>query len=193
MTSLLLTFARTIDSFNRTIGLVVMYGIFILMGVLLWSSVSKTFFVPSVWTLEMSQFLMVAYFMLGGPYTVLTGSNVRMDLFYNNWSLRKKAAVDSITVLFLLFYLAVMLYGAISSTAYSLGYWESKPFSFFAGLVTGEEKIGRLEKSPTAWAPYLWPIKVIMIISLLLMFLQSLSELCKDYIRLTGCTVITEK
>jgi len=44
--------------------LIVMYGIFVLMAILLWSSVSKTFFVPSLWTLEMAQFAMVAYYML---------------------------------------------------------------------------------------------------------------------------------
>ena len=77
----LLAFARTIDGISRIIGLVVMYGVFVLMGILLWSSISKTFFVPSLWTLEMAQFAMVAYYMLGGPYSILIGSNVRMDLF----------------------------------------------------------------------------------------------------------------
>lgn len=185
----LLAFSRKVDAFNRVIGLVVMYGVFALMGILLWSSVSKTFFVPSLWTLEMAQFAMVAYYMLGGPYSILMGSNVRMDLFYSSWSLRRKAAVDSATVMFLIFYLGVMLYGAFSSTAYSLGYWGSEPFSFFAGLVTGAEEIGRLERSSTAWRPLIWPIKVIMIIGLLLMLLQALSELCKDLARIAKHTV----
>ena len=88
----------------------------------------------------MAQFAMVAYYMLGGPYSILMGSNVRMDLFYGNWSLRRKATVDSVTVLFLIFYLGVMLYGAFGSTAYSLGYWGSEPMSFFAGLLTGSEE-----------------------------------------------------
>ena len=182
----LLAFSRVVDSFNRVIGLVVMYGVFALMGILLWSSVSKTFFLPSLWTLEMAQFAMVAYYMLGGPYSILMGSNVRMDLFYSNWSLRRKATVDSVTVLFLIFYLGVMLYGAFSSTAYSLGYWGSEPLSFFAGLLTGSEEIGRMERSSTAWRPFIWPIKVIMIIGLTLMLLQAISELCKDLARLSG-------
>ena len=150
----LLAFSRVVDSFNRVIGLVVMYGVFALMGILLWSSVSKTFFLPSLWTLEMAQFAMVAYYMLGGPYSILMGSNVRMDLFYSNWSLRRKATVDSVTVLFLIFYLGVMLYGAFSSTAYSLGYWGSEPLSFFAGLLTGGEEIGRMERSSNRVASF---------------------------------------
>ncbi|KKM72490.1 hypothetical protein LCGC14_1420010 [marine sediment metagenome] len=179
-------YIRRIDAMNRLIGRIMMYGIFALMGVLLWSTVSKAFFVPSLWTLEMAQFVMVGYYILGGPYSIQLGSNVRMDLLYGDWSLRKKAWFDLITVFFLIFYLCVLLYGAISSTAYSLGYWGTEPFSFFSGLVTGSEEIGHMEKSSSAWRPYLWPIKVVMIVGIFLMLLQCLSELLKDVLRLKG-------
>jgi TRAP-type mannitol/chloroaromatic compound transport system permease small subunit len=182
----LLGFARAVDGMNRRIGLVVMYGIFVLMAILLWSSISKTFFLPTIWTLEMAQFAMVAYYMLGGPYAMLAGANVRMDLFYGNWSLRRKSTIDVVTVLFLLFYLGVLLYGALGSTAYSLGYWGDAPIAFFAGLVIGAEEIGRLEQSSTAWRPVIWPIKVIMICGLFLMLLQALSEMIKDIARALG-------
>ena len=179
-------YIRGIDAMNRRIGRIMMYGIFVLMGVLLWSTVSKAFFVPSLWTLEMAQFVMVGYYILGGPYSIQLGSNVRMDLLYGDWSLRRKAWFDLFTVFFLIFYLCVLLYGAVSSTAYSLGYWGTEPFSFFGGLVTGTEEIGHMEKSSSAWRPYLWPIKVVMIIGIFLMLLQCLSELLKDVLRLKG-------
>ena len=182
----LLAFSRAVDGMNRVIGLVVMYGVFVLMGILLWSSISKTFSLPSLWTLEMAQFAMVSYYMLGGPYALLAGGHVRMDLFYGSWSLRRKATIDVITVLFLIFYLGVLLYGALGSTAYSLGYWGSAPLEFFAGLVTGAEEVGRMERSSTAWRPYIWPVKAIMIVGLFLMLLQALSELIKDIARATG-------
>ncbi|MBE1282415.1 MAG: TRAP transporter small permease subunit [Rhodobacteraceae bacterium] len=158
-------YVRIIDRINRWIGRLVMYGIFVMMGILLWSSVSKTFFLPSLWTLEMAQFAMVAYYILGGPYSIQMGSNVRMDLLYGEWSERRKAWTDAITVLFLIIYLCVMLYGGYDSLSYSLQYGE---------------------RSPTAWRPYLWPIKTIMIIGLFLMLLQALSELGKDILRLRG-------
>lgn len=182
----LLRFSRAVDAMHRILGLVVMYGVFVLMGILLWSSVSKTFFLPSLWTLEMAQFAMVAYYMLGGPYALLSGGHVRMDLFYGNWSLRRKATIDCVTVLFLIFYLGVLLYGGLGSTAYSLGYWGTAPVEFFAGLVTGAEEVGRLERSSTAWRPYVWPVKTIMVVGLALMLLQALSELIKDIARATG-------
>lgn len=98
-------YIRVVDAVNYRLGRVAMYGIFALMGVLLWSSFSKTFFLPTLWTLEMAQFIMVGYYILGGPYSMQLGSNVRMDLLYGDWSLRRKAWFDLITILFLIFYL----------------------------------------------------------------------------------------
>ncbi len=180
---------RAIDALNYRLGRVVMYGIFLLMGILLWSSVSKTFFLPSLWTLEMAQFVMVGYYVLGGPYSIQLGSNVRMDLLYGEWSIRKKAWFDLVTVLLLIFYLSVLIYGAVSSTAYSLGYWGTEPFSFLGGLVTGAEEVGRMERSSTAWRPYLWPVKSVMILGFFLMLLQCISEFLKDILRIKGETI----
>ncbi|WP_386625587.1 TRAP transporter small permease subunit [Sulfitobacter geojensis] len=179
-------YIRAVDSVNHRIGRIAMYGIFVLMGILLWSSISKTFFLPSLWTLEMAQFVMVGYYILGGPYSIQLGSNVRMDLLYGEWSIRRKAWFDLLTVCFLIFYLCVLLYGAVSSTAYSLGYWKTEPFSYLFGIVTGSEEVGRLERSSSAWRPYMWPIKVVMIVGFLLMLLQCVSELCKDVLQLKG-------
>ncbi len=188
-------FVYSVDAVNRFIGRLAMYLIFLLFAVLLWSSVSKTFFNPSLWTLETAQFVMVAYYILGGPYSIQLGSNVRMDLFYGSWSLETKAKVDAITVLFLMFYLGMLLYGAVSSTAYSLGYFGLEPFAFFGDLITtfltqGPEaagaKLGYLERSSTAWRPYLWPIKVLTCFGVFLMLLQCLAEFFRDLSRLRG-------
>ena len=180
------TYIRFVDGLNRGVGRVAMYGIFALVAVLLWSSISKTFFLPSLWTLEVAQFLMVAYYIIGGPYSIQLGSNVRMDLFYGNWSPRKKACYDAVTVLMLIFFLGVLLYGGINSIAYSLGYFGKEPIAFLFGLVTGAEEIGHLERSPTAWRPYLWPIKLVMCIGFLLMLLQVSVELLKDIATIRG-------
>ncbi|UYV38711.1 TRAP transporter small permease subunit [Rhodobacteraceae bacterium D3-12] len=188
-------FIRAVDAMNHRLGRITMYGIFVMIAVLLWSSVSKTFFLPSFWTLEVAQFLMVAYYMLGGPYSIQMGANVRMDLFYHEWSDRKKAWVDAFTVLFLLFFLCVLFYGAVGSAAYSLGYFGDQPFAFWRDLLVGfltggsegaKEVLGYLERSPTAWRPLLWPIKSIMCIGIFLMLLQAISELMKDILRLRG-------
>ncbi|WP_226780432.1 TRAP transporter small permease subunit [Oceaniglobus trochenteri] len=179
-------FVAIVDGLNHRVGRFVMYGIFAMMAVLLWSSISKTFFLPVSWTLEMAQFAMVTYYILGGAYAIQLGSNVRMDLLYGAWSPRRKALVDAFTIFFLIFYLGVLLYGGLGSLAYSLGYWGTEYVGYFVGLASGSEEIGRLERSPTSWRPYLWPIKVVMVTGLILMLLQAVSEFIKDIIRLRG-------
>ncbi len=180
------SYVRVVDAINYRIGRVMMWGLFVMMGILLWSSISKTFFLPSLWTLEMAQFAMVTYYIMGGPYSIQLGSNVRMDLFYHNWSHKKKAWFDAFTVLLLILYLGVLFYGGLGSTAYSLGYWGDAPVSYFTGLLTGSEEIGRLERSSTAWRPYIWPVKAIMVFGFFLMLLQAISEFFKDIARIDG-------
>jgi TRAP-type mannitol/chloroaromatic compound transport system permease small subunit len=154
-----------VDAFNYRVGRIVMYGIFVLMLILLWSSTSKIFLNPSLWTLEMAQFVMVAYYILGGPYAMQLGADVRMDLFYGLWSTKTKAWVDAFTVFFLIFYLGVLLYGGLDSLAYSFQYGE---------------------RSATTWRPYLWPITLFTCFGFLLMILQALSEFFKDILILRG-------
>ena len=177
-------YVLVVDRFNRSLGKVMMYGVFVIMAVLMWSTISKIGWDPSLWTLEAAQFSMVVYFFLGGPYAIQTGSHVRMDLFYDKWSPKRKALVDAISVLCLLIYLIALLLGAIGSTAYSLGYFGSDALSFFVGLITGEQSLGFLERSRTIWQPYLWPIKLVMCVGIILMLAQSISELFKDILLL---------
>ena len=159
-------FIKYVDAFNYRVGRFAMYGIFVMMGILLWSSISKIFFNPSLWTLEMAQFCMVAYYMLGGPYSIQMGSNVRMDLLYGEWDNHRKAQIDAITIIFLIIYLIFMIWGGWESFMYSLSYGG--------------------ERSSSIWRPYIWPIKLIMLFGLSIMLLQSISEFFKDILRIKG-------
>ncbi len=203
MPGFLIRYVRLVDAMNYRLGRIIMYGIFAMVAILLWSSVSKSLFEPSKWTLEVAQFSLVAYYLLGGPYSIQLKANVRMDLFYGTWSARNRAWMDTFTVLFLLFYLGVLLYGALDSTAYSLGYFGGEFWNFYGKMfsqvgadilhlrfseipTTMSKLTGHLERSPTAWHPYLWPIKVISVIGIFLMLLQSISELIKDIATIRG-------
>ncbi len=145
-----------------------MYMIFLIMAVLLYSSISKTFFNPSIWTIEIAQFLMMAYFLLGGPYSMQMGDHVRMDLLYGSWSNQTRAWVDAFTIIFLVVYLILLLYGGYSSTSYAIEYGE---------------------RSYSAWRPYMWPIKVVMCIGIFLMLLQAIAVFFKDLARIKGETL----
>jgi len=158
-------YVRFVDRINRFVGRFTMYLIFVMMGILLYSSISKTFFIPSLWTLEMAQFMMVAYYMLGGAYSLQLNGHVRMDLLYGGWSERTKAWVDGFTVLFLIFYIVFLFYGGLSSTQYALQYGE---------------------RSYSSWRPYMAPIKIVMCIGVFLMLLQSIATFFKDIAKIRG-------
>ncbi len=170
------TYVRWVDRLNYAVGRFAMYLLFAMMAILLWSSISKAISgepfglldAPAHWTLLMAQFAITAYYMLGGAYSLQLGSNVRMDLLYGSWSAKTKAWADSFTVLALLFYLGVLLYGGIVSTEYAIQYGE---------------------RAPGLWQSYLWPIKILMCVGIVLMILQVLAIFFRDVATIRGVTL----
>jgi TRAP-type mannitol/chloroaromatic compound transport system permease small subunit len=162
-------YVRAVDAVNRVVGRVVIYMIFVMILLMLYSSISRTFLVSSpIWIVEMAQFLLAAYYLLGGGYSMQLDAHVRMDLFYGRWPARRRAFADSITAFCLVFYLVVLLLGGISSTQYALQYGQ---------------------RNYSAWSPPLAPIKIIMTIGVLLMLLQAVSIFLKDLARARGETL----
>ena len=154
------TFVRFVDGLNYRVGRFAMYLFFVMGAILLGSPISRLVLgSPFNWALEMSQFILSAYYLLGGAYTMQLGGHVRMDLFYDRLSARKRAITDAFTILFVIFYLAVLLGGGISSTNYAIVYGQ---------------------KNYTAWSPVLWPIKVIMTFGIFLLLLQCIANFFKD-------------
>jgi TRAP-type C4-dicarboxylate transport system permease small subunit len=159
-------YVRYVDAVNRVLGYLVMYLMFVMMGVLLFGSITRYVFnVPFVWIIEMAQFLMAAYYILGGGYSMQLDAHVRMDVLYERWTPKRRAFVDSITVFCVLFYLVFMVLGGISSSTYSLKY-------------------NQLNYS--AWAPPMAPIKIIMTVGLALMLLQAVAIFFRDIAKVTG-------
>ena len=162
------SYVRIVDNVNYRIGRVTMLVIFIMVGILFYSAISKTFFNPSLWTYEFAQFLMVGYFLFGGAYSLQTDSHVRMDLLYGRWTSRTKNRWDAVTSLVMISYLVLLLYGSISSTYYAIEYGE---------------------RSYSIWRPYMWPIKVLMTTGIILMLLQAISQFFKDLAAARGISL----
>jgi TRAP-type C4-dicarboxylate transport system permease small subunit len=143
-----------------------MYGLFVMMGILTWGVFTNVVLKsPAIWIMEMAQFSMAAYYLLGGGYTMQQEAHVRMDVVYDRFSPRFKAIADLSTGVILLFYLGILVWGGISSTAYA--------FEFD-------------QKNFTAWRPPLAPIKTIMTVGMALMLAQAISLLFKDFARVLG-------
>ena len=156
---------RFIDGFNRKVGIFAVFLIFVMLAILLYSSVSKALLLPANWTLESAQFTMAAYYVLGGAYAMQMGDHVRMDLFYSRWSVKRRATIDAVTTLCLIVYLGFMVFGGVSSTTYAISYGE---------------------KSFSSWAPYMAPIKIIMTFGAIMMLMQAVSALLKDIAEARG-------
>jgi TRAP-type mannitol/chloroaromatic compound transport system permease small subunit len=163
-------YVRYITAVNTAIGKFVMYWVFAMMGILMFETLSRTIFnKPHIWAVETSQFLMAAYYLIGGGYSLLIGGHVRMDLLYERWSPKGKAIADVFTGLFMLFYLGFLLYGSFAATKYAIVYHQ---------------------KSYTPWAPSLIPIKIIMSIGIVLMLLQELAFFFKDLAAMLGREIV---
>ena len=153
-------YVSIVDNICERVGKFVMYGIFLMMFLLILSFVTRNIInFPLMWIIEMAQFTITAYYLLGGGYSMLSDDHVRMDLFYGKLSKKGKAKMDIFTSFFLIFYVVILFFGSITSLIYTI---ETK------------------QKLFTAWAPYVWPIKTLMLIGILLMLLQAFSSLFKN-------------
>jgi len=154
-------YVRWVDAVSGAAGLASMYLVFLMMGVLLLDAVTRNIVhLPQHWPIEFAQFTLAAYYFGGGAYSLREGSHVRMDLLYARLGLRGRALLDMITSACMIFYLAVLLWGAISSLEYSIEI-DQRLFSM--------------------WNPSVIPIKWFMAAAIVLMILQGISLVFKDY------------
>jgi TRAP-type mannitol/chloroaromatic compound transport system permease small subunit len=158
--SLLIT---KIDLFSKRVGNIVCWiTIPLMFGMVYEVFARKLFLAPTIWAYDMSRFLYGALFMLGAGYALSKGVHIRADFLYRNFKIKTQGLIDF--WLYLLFYfpgLIVFLYMTI-------------------GFV--EESIMRGERGmDTTWMPYMWPIKSCLLIGIIFLLIQGISELLKSY------------
>lgn len=166
MPSFIVKYVRVVDYLSTRFGRMAMYLIFLMIGTLLLDAITRNVLnIPLFWCVELAQFTLAAYYIMGGAYSMQMESHVRMDLLYDRLSERNKARVDSFTAIFLVVYLVVLLIGSISSTVYSI---ETNQRLF------------------SMWNPSVVPIKLIMVFGIILMLLQAVSTMFKDIAKVRG-------
>jgi TRAP-type mannitol/chloroaromatic compound transport system permease small subunit len=159
-------FVKYVDAVNYYVGRFAMYLFFPLAAILLYATLSRVIAgIPINWAIELSQFVLSAYYLLGGPYSMQLNGHVRMDLLWGRFSARQRATTDAVTILFVIFYLIVLFAGGISATNYAIVY---------------------KQQNYSSWAPLLWPIKAIMTVGIFLMLLQAISTFFKDLAEARG-------
>ncbi len=162
------TYVRWVDRVSDYTGIFAMYLIFAMVGVLILDAVTSGLQIYLHWCVELAQFILAAYYFMGGAKTMKDGDHVRMDLLYDRLSPKGKTITDLVTISCLLFYLVIMFIGGMSSLGYA--------------IETGERRF-------SMWNPSLIPIKALMVICLGLMILQTLSEIIKHVADLRGTPI----
>jgi len=169
MPNFIRSYVRFIDRFSDYVGLIAMYLIFAMVGILLLDAITRNVIdIPLHWCIEAAQFTLAAYYFMGGPMTMKDGDHVRMDLIYERFTERGKHKIDMLTLGCLMFYLVVLLIGSISSLEYA--------------IQTDERRF-------SMWNPSMIPIKGLMVACIILMILQTLSEFFKHIAALRGETL----
>jgi len=153
---------RIIDTFTRWTG----YIFILLIIPLVFANVIEVFarYVlgdPTIWALDVTTMSYAALFMLGSALALQKGAHVRTDVLWEAFSDRTKGIIDSLA--FLLLFLptmVVLFFISIDDFLYSIRINE--------------------RGSSGAWTPVLWPLRAVIPLSALLLFLQGISELMKS-------------
>ena len=152
---------NTIDNINERIGKICAFSVLLLMLVVVYEVVSRRIFnSPTEWAFETITMIYGFLFMMVAGYGLLKGSIVCVDIFSGRLNEKKQHILSIITYLILFFpFVTLMIPAAINFTVVS---WQMKEMSW------------------SQWAPPVYPIKTVIPIALILLWLQGTSELLKS-------------
>jgi TRAP-type mannitol/chloroaromatic compound transport system permease small subunit len=123
---------------------------------LFYEVVARYFFnAPTVWAYDLTYMLYGTMFVLGSPHVLRINRHIRVDLFYEKFSEKKKRVVD--LVLYLVFFFPATIALFIKSIDYTIFAW----------------KVGE-KASSGAWRPSLVPLRLVFSVALFLLLAQGI-------------------
>ncbi len=159
--------ARLIDAVNRQVGLYVSWLILVMTVISALNAASrKLFSLSSNAFLEIQWYLFAAVFLLAAGYTLLRNEHVRVDIVNAQLRTRIRLWIEIFGTVFFLFPFALLVI------------WYGWPY--FA--ISFAER----EWSLNAGGLIIWPVKLLIPVGFLLLFLQGLSQLIKLFAAVTG-------
>ena len=160
---------RAIDRFTDSTGTWIAWLNVPLVAVVAYEVIARyAFGAPTVWSFDLTYMLYGAVFMLGAAYALHKGAHIRTDFFFERWSVRTRGVIDATAYIVFFFpslALFLMVSGAEGWYAFEIG-------------ETSEQ---------TPWRPILWPFKMVVPATCLLLMIQGISETIKSvYAARTG-------
>lgn len=153
---------RIIDKFTDATGTWVAWLNVPLMAIVCYEVFARYLFdTPTTWSFDLTYMLYGTIFMLGSAYALHKGAHIRTDFFFERWSIRTKGVIDSVAYIVFFF-----------------------PSIFVFLLVSGAEGWYAFEINETSeqtpWRPVLWPFKMVVPLTCLLLLIQGVSETIKS-------------
>jgi len=123
---------------------------------------------PTDWSWELAAIMSGAMYVAGGAWVLKDNKHVRTDLFYAKLSRKWQAIFDLFFFTIIFFSFAGVL--AVKSTQQAI------------------YSVGILESTYSMWGPPLYPLKIIIALSFITLFLQGLAKWIRDlYFLIKGC------
>lgn len=156
-----------IDKINEWVARVVSWAIILIIGSTAYEVIMRYIFAsPTQWSFEFNYLVHGVYFLLLGAFTFAVRGHVNVDVFYARFSPRRKAIIDLFTAPLFFFFISMMLIFGGEFALNSLAYRETLS---------------------SAWAPPIYPVKLIIPVAAGMLILQGLAKFIRDlHTALTG-------
>jgi TRAP-type mannitol/chloroaromatic compound transport system permease small subunit len=153
---------KTLDAISDRSGRLIAWLVIPLMAVLVFEVISRYVFdKPTLWAFDFTYMLYGAHFMLVSAFTLFKHGHIRTDFLYRTWSPRWQGTVDA--TLYLVLFLPAVSFFFWFSLEFAYESWVQKETSFL---------------SP--WQPPIYPLKIALPISAVLLFLQGIAEFLRS-------------
>ena len=117
---------------------------------------------PTIWALDVTTMSFGAIVMLGTVPALVKGAHVRTDMLWDKFTDRTKGLIDLVGfVIFFMTTMAFLFVISIDDTEYALSINE--------------------RSNSGAWGPALWPLRLVIPLTMLLLFVQGISEIMKSW------------
>lgn len=150
---------------------------------------------PTNWAHESMYLMFGMQYLIAGSYAMLTESHVRVDIFYANFSPRRRAVTDLLTSVFFFIFAGTLMVTSwiFAMDAIAVPAGNGVLSAWARGEIPTGEMLSRFdlaqftdpairwgETSFNEWEVPLWPMKWVMVLGGLLLILQGISKVGKD-------------
>jgi len=158
---------KTIDTINFWVAKIVSWTLILIIAATVYEVIMRYVFgSPTQWVFEFNYLVHGPYFMLLGAYVLTIGGHVNVDILYRRLPKRGQAILDCLTAPIFFFFILMM---------------------FYYGGVFALKSIAARETLSSAWAPPIYPIKLVIPFAAALVMLQGAAKFARNlYLALTG-------